>query len=121
MASDLREEGERAMDAAAEAASSAVEDSQEALAKAEETWSPRLQAFQKTLSDQKAALSIMGEDAATTFDTWTEAATESWNELWAEPWSDAWGEMQHSANQVVEWFRAWFEKPPVTEETEIPT
>ena len=124
MASDLKEEGTQALEAAAAAANNAVEESQEALAKAEKTWSPRFQAFQQTLSDQKGALAMMGEDAAAAFDTWKEAATESWNELWAEPWSEtwseSWAEMQNSASRVVEWFRAWFEKQPVTEKTEIP-
>ena len=124
MASNLKEEGTQALEAAAEAASNAVEESQDALAKAEKTWSPRLQAFQQTLSDQKAALAMMGEDAAAALDTWKEAATESWSKLWAEPWSEtwseSWAEMQNSASRVVEWFRAWFEKQPVTEKTEIP-
>lgn len=124
MAEDLKKEGTQALEAATEAANIAVKESQEALAEAEKTWSPRFQAFQQTLSDQKAALAMMGEDATAAFDTWKEAATESWNELWAEPWSEtwseSWSEVQHSANQVIEWFRAWFEKQPVTEETEIP-
>jgi hypothetical protein len=121
LASELKADSEEAITAAAEAATSAIEDSKEAFAEAEKTWSPRLQAFQQMLSDQKAALAIMGEDTATLFDDWKRAATESWNEIWSESWSETWSEMQHSANQVVEWFRAWIEKPPSSENTKIPT
>ena len=124
MAEELKEQGTQALEAATEAANNAVEESQEALAEAEKTWSPRLQAFQQTLSDQKAALAMMGEDAAAGFETWKEAATESWNELWADPWSEtwseSWAEMQNSANKLVEWFHTWFGKQPTTEDTEIP-
>lgn len=136
MAAKLKADGERAMDAAAEMASRAVAQSQNTLTAAGERWAPRLQTFRQMLNDQKANLAIIGADAARRLNAWQQAATESWAEAWADPqseswsrtlsqtwaefWTDSWAEMQRSTRHALDPFRDWFEKPPVSETTEIP-
>ncbi|MEZ5828895.1 MAG: hypothetical protein R3D01_11235 [Hyphomicrobiales bacterium] len=99
---------EKALSAAAKAAAEAVEMSKDAIAQAEQDLAPKLRTFQQLLSEQKAQLDKLGEDATARFEAWTHAFTESW--------AAAWPDIRRSAEAALENFREWLETQSTSDE-----
>lgn len=121
LASRLKAEGERALDAAAGATARAIEASKGAIAETQTELGPRLQTFRQLLNEQKAKLAMIGEDAASRFNAWKQAATKYWAEMWSESLTESWTEIRRAAVDALDRFRDWIDGQPDTEEhTETP-
>ena len=125
LASRLKADSDRALEAASAATARAVEASKRAIVEIQADAGPRLETFRQTLNEQKAKLGIIGADAATRFDEWKQATTKSWSEMWSDAWtkswSQSWVEIQRAAAETLDRFRDWIAKTPDNEEqTETP-
>ena len=121
LASKLKTESARALAAASGVASRALEQSQSAIAEAETEFGPQLETFRNLLNEQKAKLAKVGEDAAAQFEAWKQASTKTWSETWTGSLNDSWAEIQRSAAEAIDKFRAWLDDRPASDEqTETP-
>lgn len=124
LASRLKAEGQRAIDAAARVTARAVDASKGAIAETQTDLGPRLETFRQTLNEQKAKLAMIGADAAARLEAWKQAATKSWSEMWSEAsaeswrdtWTESWAEIQRATTEVLDRFRDWIDKQQNTEE-----
>lgn len=125
LASRLKAGAERALDAAGDATARAVAAGKGAIAETQDDFGPRLETFRQMLSEQKAKLATVGEDAVARFDAWKQAATDSWSEMWSDTWTQSWTqswtEFQRTATETLDRFRDWIaEKTDSEDATETP-
>lgn len=105
LATTLKSESERVLDATSQAAEHVIADGRDALVDAT-MWS---QDFRATLNEQKAQLGIIGEDVAGRLNASMQEAKASWLATWHGSWTEMKSELRASATEALDGFRAWFE------------
>lgn len=104
LADRLKAEGNKAINAAGQAAGHALEQSQHAITDARSELAPYLQTFGKMLNERKARLAIIGADAAAIFETWRQTTEKSWSDI------------KRAANEALKRFRDWINQQFVPDE-----